>query len=86
MTYAYSLDHNHGLALPDVASIIGGKAANLGVMGNELGLPVPPAFVISTAACLTYLEDGWPEGLDNEIRLQMGGNGEQGWPKVRRFI
>lgn len=73
MTYAYSLDHDHGLPLSDVAAIIGGKAANLGVMGNELGLPVPPAFVISTAACLTYLEDGWPEGLDNEIRLQMGG-------------
>lgn len=68
MTYAYFLSHSHGLPLPEVACLIGGKAANLGVMLDELGLPVPPGFVITTAACRQYLKDGWPRGLDAEIR------------------
>jgi pyruvate,orthophosphate dikinase len=33
-----------------------------------LGLPVPPGFAVSTAACRGYLAGGWPEGLDEEIR------------------
>ncbi len=68
MTYVYPFDHSHGLPLPDVAALIGGKAANLGVMTNELDLPVPPGFAISTAACRQYLASGWPYGLDTEIR------------------
>ncbi len=68
MTYVYAFDHSHGLPLSDVASLIGGKAANLGVMTNELGLPVPPGFAISTEACRQYLANGWPYGLDIEIR------------------
>ena len=53
------------------ASLVGSKAANLGVMARDLGLPVPPGFVISTAACRAYLAGGWPEGLDDEIREGM---------------
>lgn len=68
MTYVYAFDHSYGLPLSDVTSLVGGKAANLGVMANELGLPVPPGFVISTAACRQYLENGWPIGLDSEIQ------------------
>jgi pyruvate,orthophosphate dikinase len=66
MINVYALDHRHDAPLTDVAAIVGGKAANLGVMA-ELGLPVPPGFTVSTAACRTYLADGWPEGLDEEI-------------------
>jgi pyruvate,orthophosphate dikinase len=73
VAYVYAFDHDHGLPLADVASIVGGKAANIGVMARDLDLPVPPAFVISTVACRSYLESGWPEGLDDEIRAQMGG-------------
>src|SRR3954468_8088280 len=40
-------------------------------MAGELGLPVPPGFVITTAACRAYLAGGWPEGLDDEIREHM---------------
>ena len=40
-------------------------------MARELDLPVPPGFVITTATCRTFLADGWPEGLDDEIRRQM---------------
>ncbi len=68
MTYVFAFNHSHGLPLPEVAALIGGKAANLGVMTNELDLPVPPGFVVSTAACRQYLENGWPYGLDAEIR------------------
>ena len=52
-------------------ALVGGKAANLAVMAGELGLPVPPGFVISTEACRAYLAGGWPDGLDDEIREGM---------------
>ena len=54
------------------ASLVGSKAANLGVMVRDLGLPVPPGFAISTEACRAYLAGGWPDGLDDEIRAGMG--------------
>ena len=71
MTYVYDCDHRHDLPLPEVKRIVGSKAANLTVMAVELGLPVPPAFTISTAACRGYLGGGWPAGLDDEIRAHM---------------
>ena len=71
MTYVYAFDHAHGLSLDEVKVIVGGKGANLGLMTVELGLPVPPGFTISTEACRAFLEAGWPEGLDEEIRGQM---------------
>ncbi len=72
MSYVYALDHAHDTSLSEVAAIVGGKAANLGVMANELDLPVPPGFTVSTAACRTYLAEGWPDGLDEEIRQHVG--------------
>jgi pyruvate,orthophosphate dikinase len=68
VTYVYAFNHSHNLPLAEVTSLVGGKAANLGVMTNELGLPVPPGFVISTEACRQYLANGWPYGLDAEIK------------------
>ncbi|MFP3867073.1 MAG: pyruvate, phosphate dikinase [Desulfobacteraceae bacterium] len=49
--------------------LLGGKGANLCEM-TQIGLPVPPGFVISTEACLKYLEQGekLPEGLMDEVR------------------
>jgi pyruvate,orthophosphate dikinase len=70
--YVYTFDHPHDAPLEEVASIIGGKAANLSVMTSQLGLPVPPGFAISTAACRTYLADVWPSGLDEETREHVG--------------
>lgn len=53
-------------ALPDRA-LVGGKAWSVARMAG-LGLDVPPAFVITTKACLAYLERGdFPEGLEAEI-------------------
>jgi pyruvate, orthophosphate dikinase len=47
--------------------MIGGKAWSVGRM-QALGLNVPPAFVVTAAACTAYLASGeLPEGLDEEI-------------------
>src|SRR5262245_6401732 len=47
--------------------LLGGKGANLAEMTN-LGLPVPPGFIITTEACRAYLVDGHePDGLAAEV-------------------
>jgi pyruvate,orthophosphate dikinase len=53
--------------------LLGGKGANLAEMTN-MGLPVPPGFIISTEACRAYLghsaegEPGsMPDGLEDEV-------------------
>ena len=53
--------------------LLGGKGANLCEM-TQIGLNVPPGFVISTEACLAYLDsesDQLPEGLMEEVHQQM---------------
>ncbi|HTL24140.1 MAG TPA: pyruvate, phosphate dikinase [Mycobacteriales bacterium] len=51
----------------DMKDLLGGKGANLAEMTN-LGLPVPPGFVISTEACTAYLESGEvPAALSAEV-------------------
>jgi pyruvate,orthophosphate dikinase len=51
----------------DQKDLLGGKGANLAEMTN-LGLPVPPGFIITTEACRAYLEKGAePEALADEI-------------------
>src|SRR6516162_7093007 len=55
----------------DLKDLLGGKGANLAEMTN-LGLPVPPGFIITTEACRYYLEQGsTPEGLDEEIAAHL---------------
>jgi pyruvate,orthophosphate dikinase len=52
--------------LPD-KSLIGGKAWSIARMAS-LGLPVPPAFVITTRACTEFQANGdFPAGLVDEI-------------------
>jgi pyruvate,orthophosphate dikinase len=51
----------------DMKDLLGGKGANLAEMTN-LGLPVPPGFIISTDACRVFLETGaMPAELADEI-------------------
>ena len=53
--------------------LLGGKGANLCEM-TQIGLNVPPGFVISTEACLAYLDsesDQLPEGVMEEVHQQM---------------
>lgn len=69
MRHTYPLHFQFGLPLDEVRALVGGKAANLGVMmGRDLRLPVPPGFAITTATCRAYLVSGWPGGLDEELR------------------
>jgi pyruvate, orthophosphate dikinase len=71
MTHAFALDDLPGGTLAETQALVGGKAANLGVMSRELGLPVPSGFVITTATCRAFLAGGWPAGLDEELRDRM---------------
>ena len=71
MPYVYAYDHHHDLDPAAITLLLGGKAANIATMAVDLGLPVPPAFTITTEACKAYLAGGWPEGLDGEIRAHM---------------
>lgn len=49
--------------------LIGGKAWSIARM-RELGLQVPPAVVVTTAACTAYLGSGaLPDGLIDELKL-----------------
>ena len=51
--------------------LLGGKGANLCEM-TQIGLNVPPGFVITTEACLHYLENKqFPEGMFEEIKEQI---------------
>jgi pyruvate, orthophosphate dikinase len=55
--------------------LLGGKGANLCEM-TQIGVNVPPGFVISTEACLNYLHSNstnrtLPEGLMLEVRRQI---------------
>ena len=69
--FVYALDEPHGDTLDEAKALIGGKAANLGVMARELVLPVPPGFAITSQTCREFLSNGWPDGLEDEIRAAM---------------
>jgi len=56
----------------DMKDLLGGKGANLCEMTN-LGLPVPPGFVITTEACTAYLTTGEvPDELEAEVSEHLG--------------
>ena len=53
--------------------LLGGKGANLCEM-TQIGLRVPPGFVITTEACLTYLDDAggeFPEGMMDQVHAEL---------------
>ncbi len=52
--------------------LLGGKGAGLCTMA-QIGLPVPPGFVITTEVCKSYYESGGklPEGLMDEVGAAM---------------
>jgi pyruvate,orthophosphate dikinase len=55
----------------ELKDLLGGKGANLAEMTN-LGLPVPPGFIITTDACRYYLTHGaTPDGLDQEVSVNL---------------
>ena len=52
--------------------LLGGKGAGLCEM-TQIGLPVPPGFVITTQTCLEYFDSGFqfPKGLMEQVRAAM---------------
>ena len=66
--HVYSFDDGDG----HDKKLLGGKGANLCEM-TQIGINVPPGFVITTKACLDYLEaDQLPTGLMDTIKDQIG--------------
>ena len=63
----YAFDHAHERPPMELRGLLGGKGANLAEMTAVLELPVPPGFTVSTDVCLAYLENGWPDDLDDSI-------------------
>ncbi len=65
--FIYTFDEGDG----SDRMLLGGKGANLCTM-TQIGLDVPPGFVITTAACTAYLaHDALPAGLMDDVRAQM---------------
>ena len=67
--YVYAFNEGDGKN----KKLLGGKGANLCEM-TQIGLRVPPGFVITTEACLTYLDDAernLPAGVMEQVRAQM---------------
>ncbi|MHA1550377.1 MAG: pyruvate, phosphate dikinase [Candidatus Heimdallarchaeaceae archaeon] len=64
----FSKDTSEGKA--EMKPLLGGKGANLAEMTN-LGLPVPPGYVVTTQACLHFLanNESYPEGLEEQVEL-----------------
>jgi pyruvate, orthophosphate dikinase len=61
--YCYAFEEGDGTN----KKLLGGKGAGLCSM-TQIGLPVPPGFVITTEANVDYLEhDKFPEGLMDEV-------------------
>ena len=56
----------------DMRDLLGGKGANVAEM-TRLGLPVPPGFTVTTAACIAYLEEGrvFPAGMEEQVRDEL---------------
>jgi pyruvate,orthophosphate dikinase len=65
----YVYDFTEGNA--SMKSLLGGKGANLAEM-TGLGIPVPPGFTVTTAACVYYSTTGsYPAGLIEEIEARL---------------
>lgn len=64
--FVYGFSDDLGSA--DVWTLCGGKGSGL-IRMHGLGLPVPEGFVITTEACVFYIETGeMPEGLMDEVK------------------
>jgi pyruvate,orthophosphate dikinase len=66
-TYVYAFEEGN----PNDKMLLGGKGANLCAM-TQIGLDVPPGFVITTEACLAYLAGSrLPDGLMDSVRASI---------------
>ena len=68
--WVYAFNANGAAGDRTMKNLLGGKGANLAEMCG-LGLPVPPGFTVSTAACIDYYEHG--EKISDEIKTIVSG-------------
>ncbi len=68
MNNIYSFDLPPEVPDDEALRLLGGKGINLAVMRAQLGLPVPPGFTITTEAGNAYLEQGWSDSIEDELR------------------
>jgi len=61
--YVYSFEEGSA----EMKDLLGGKGSNLAEM-TQIGLNVPPGYIVTTEACLEYLEEG---EMTDEIKNQM---------------
>ncbi|MFO7674701.1 MAG: pyruvate, phosphate dikinase [bacterium] len=68
MKFVYRFGDGRADGSAGMKELLGGKGANLAEMAS-LGLPVPPGFTVTTAACVEFMRTGrFPAGLEREIR------------------
>ncbi|MDQ6661863.1 MAG: pyruvate, phosphate dikinase, partial [Chloroflexota bacterium] len=61
----------------EISRKVGGKGASLWVMTQQLGLPVPPGFTISTNECRSFLEHGFRAELAASVEQALNRVGQQ---------
>ncbi len=72
MRWVYAFGDGQADGDGTMKALLGGKGAGLAEM-TRLGLPVPPGFTITTAACNHWMQSGetYPEGLWDEVRAAL---------------
>jgi len=67
--YVYTFGGGKAEADATMKNLLGGKGANLAEM-NQIGLPVPAGFTISTEVCTYYYEHGksYPPELEQQVK------------------
>jgi pyruvate,orthophosphate dikinase len=72
MHWVYAFGDGQADGDGSMKALLGGKGAGLAEM-TRLGLPVPPGFTITTAACNHWMQHGeaYPEGLWDEARIAL---------------
>ena len=67
--WVYHTDDPLPADIGEPRELLGGKGASLHEM-TSAGLPVPPAFVITTEACEYFFahDETWPPGLEDQVR------------------
>ncbi len=58
MRAIYPIDHAHDLPFDELVTMLGQTGATLADVSVGLGLPVPPGFTLTTAACQRFLASG----------------------------
>ena len=74
--YVYLFGNKKADGNGSMKPLLGGKGANLAEM-SRIGLPVPPGFTITTAACNLYYELGRkvPVEVETEMEAHLRGDG-----------